>query len=107
MEKQFEAEVVAFHDDLTGWFAGTLEKTDEAFAALEELSSKLAPRQSPGTRGLRGIHGLAEAGPQYAVVAVLVEVDLAIDVDQPAGQFDQVLELCRRPQFECRKRDLQ
>ena len=72
-------------------------------ASLPEFAPGLPPR----TRRLRRMHRLAETDPQYAVEAVLVEIDLAIHVDQPARELDQVLELSHRPQLEGRKRYLE
>jgi hypothetical protein len=75
MEKQFEAEVIDFHDDLTGWFTGALAKTDEAFAALDDVIAAdftiISPRgtvdEGAAVMGfIKGAHGI-QAGIDFSI----------------------------------------
>ena len=37
MEQQFESEIKEFHEALTGWFSGTLPRTEQDFSGLADV----------------------------------------------------------------------
>lgn len=75
MEREFEAEVRAFHDDLADWFAGRLEHTEAGFAALADVIPDdfvlISPRGTVGEgralmAGIEKAHG-AHAGVPFSM----------------------------------------
>ncbi len=70
-EQQFEAEVRAFHDALTGWFTGTVARTEQGFSALADVIAEdfvlisprgVVDRAAPLMSRIEGAHGVEAPG---------------------------------------------
>ena len=75
MEQRFEAEVREFHDALTGWFSGTLARTEQGFSGLADVIAEdfvlISPRgvidqAAPLMAGIEGAHGV-QSGVAFSI----------------------------------------
>ncbi len=75
MELQFEAEVREFHEALTGWFSGTLPRTEQGFSGLAGVIAEdftlISPRgvvdqAAPLLAEIEGVHGV-QSGVRFSI----------------------------------------
>ncbi len=75
MEQQFEAEIREFHEALTGWFSGTLPRTEQGFSGLADVIAEdftlISPRgvvdqAAPLMAEIEGAHGV-QSGVAFSI----------------------------------------
>ena len=86
-EQQFEAEVRAFHDALTGWFTGALERSERGFSGLADVIADdfvlisprgVVDRAAPLMARIEGAYGV-QAGVAFAIRIESCELRFADD----------------------------
>lgn len=96
MERQFEAEIRAFHDALTEWFSGTPARTEQGFSGLADVIAEdfvlisprgVVDRAAKLMARIEGAHGV-QSGVAFSIRTERHEVRFA-DARHCLGTYEE------------------